>query len=131
MVFEEQYFCKLLNGIDCSEEKISEASNYMIKFIDNYKIIVEIWFNFFKSTKLSEAKLGLFYLMHETMFQSYIQKKDKYIIKFGSLMEEIISILIKSFGEELDFINKLIKIVEFWEKKMFFSKNYIDKLKRR
>ena len=129
MVFEEQYFCKLLNGIDCSEEKISEASNYMIKFIDNYKIIVEIWFNFFKSTKLSEAKLGLFYLMHETMFQSYIQKKDKYIIKFGSLMEEIISILIKSFGEELDFINKLIKIVEFWEKKMFFSKNYIDKLK--
>ena len=44
-------------------------------------------------------------------------------------MEEIISILIKSFGEELDFINKLIKIVEFWEKKMFFSKNYIDKLK--
>ena len=44
-------------------------------------------------------------------------------------MEDIISILIKSFGEELDFINKLIKIVEFWEKKMYFSKNFIDKLK--
>ena len=129
MVFEEQYYCKLLNGIDCSEEKISEVSNYMIKYIDNYKIIVEIWFNFFKSTKLSEAKLGLFYLLHEVMFQSYIQKKEKYIIKFGSIMEDVISILIKSFGEELDFVNKLIKIVEFWEKKMYFSKNFIDKLK--
>ena len=129
MVFEEQYFCKLLNGIDCSEEKITETSNYMLKYIDNYKIIVDIWFNFFKSSKLSEAKLGLFYLLHEVMFQSYIQKKEKYIVKFGSIMEDIISILIKSFGEELDFINKLIKIVEFWEKKMFFSKNYIDKLK--
>jgi hypothetical protein len=129
MVFEEQYFCKLLNGIDCSEEKITEASNYMIKYIENYKIIVDIWFNFFKSAKLSEAKLGLFYLLHEVMFQSYIQKKDKYIIKFGSIMEEVISILIKSFGEELDFVNKLIKIVEFWEKKMYFSKNFIDKLK--
>ena len=129
MVFEEQYFCKLLNGIDCSEEKIKETSNYMLKYIDNYKIIVDIWFNFFKSTKLSEAKLGLFYLLHEVMFQSYIQKKDKYIIKFGSIMEEVISILIKSFGEELDFINKLIKIIEFWEKKLYFSKNFIDKLK--
>ena len=129
MVFEEQYYCKLLNGIDCSEEKISEVSNYMIKYIENYKIIVEIWFNFFKSTKLSEAKLGLFYLLHEVMFQSYIQKKEKYIIKFGSIMEDVISILIKSFGEELDFVNKLIKIVEFWEKKMYFSKNFIDKLK--
>ena len=37
-------------------------------------------------------------------------------------MEDIISILIKSFGEELDFINKLIKIVEFWEKKCIFLK---------
>ena len=129
MVFEEQYYCKLLNGIDCSEEKISEVSNYMIKYIENYKIIVEIWFNFFKSTKLSEAKLGLFYLLHEVMFQSYIQKKEKYIIKFGSIMEDVISILIKSFGEELDFVNKLIKIVEFWEKKIYFSKNFIDKLK--
>ena len=129
MVFEEQYYCKLLNGIDCSEEKISEVSNYMIKYIENYKIIVEIWFNFFKSTKLSEAKLGLFYLLHEVMFQSYIQKKEKYIIKFGSIMEDVISILIKSFGEELDFVNKLINIVEFWEKKMYFSKNFIDKLK--
>jgi hypothetical protein len=129
MVFEEQYFCKLLNGIDCSEEKITETSNYMLKYIDNYKIIVDIWFNFFKSSKLSEAKLGLFYLLHEVMFQSYIQKKEKYVIKFGSIMEDIISILIKSFGEELDFINKLIKIVEFWEKKMYFSKNFIDKLK--
>ena len=129
MVFEEQYFCKLLNGIDCSEEKITETSNYMIKYIDNYKIIVEIWFNFFKSNKLSEAKLGLFYLLHEVMFQSYLQKKEKYIIKFGSIMEDVISILIKSFGEELDFINKLMKIVEFWEKKMYFSKNFIDKLK--
>ena len=101
----------------------------MIKYIENYKIIVDIWFNFFKSAKLSEAKLGLFYLLHEVMFQSYIQKKDKYIIKFGSIMEEVISILIKSFGEELDFVNKLIKIVEFWEKKMYFSKNFIDKLK--
>ena len=55
MVFEEQYFCKLLNGIDCSEEKITETSNYMLKYIDNYKIIVDIWFNFFKSSKLSEA----------------------------------------------------------------------------
>ena len=44
-------------------------------------------------------------------------------------MEDVISILIKSFGEELDFVNKLIKIVEFWEKKMYFSKNFIDKLK--
>ena len=129
MVFEEQYFCKLLNGIDCSEEKITETSNYMLKYIDNYKIIVEIWFNFFKSMKLSETRLGLFYLLHEVMFQSYIQKKDKYIIKFGSIMENIISILIKSFGEEIDFINKLLKIVEFWEKKMYFSKNFIDKLK--
>ena len=34
MVFEEQYFCKLLNGIDCSEEKITETSNYMLKYID-------------------------------------------------------------------------------------------------
>ena len=125
MVFEEQYFCKLLNGIDCSEEKITETSNYMLKYIDNYKIIVEIWFNFFKSMKLSETRLGLFYLLHEVMFQSYIQKKDKYIIKFGSIMENIISILIKSFGEEIDFINKLLKIVEFWEKKnVFFQKFY-------
>ncbi len=129
MVFEEQYFCKLLNGIDCSEEKIIETSNYMIKYIDNNKIIVEIWFNFFKSAKFSEAKLGLFYLLHEVMFQSYVQKKEKYIIKFGSILEEVINILIKSFGEELDFINKLLKIIEFWEKKMYFSKNFIDKLK--
>ena len=129
MVFEEQIYCKLLNGIDCSEEKISEASNYMIKYIDNYKIIVDIWFNFFKSTKLSDAKLGLFYLLHEVMFQSYILKKDKYIMKFGSIMEEIIHILIKSFGEELEFVNRLLKIIEFWEKKMYFSKQYIDKLR--
>ena len=129
MVFEEQIYCKLLNGIDCSEEKISEASNYMIKYIDNYKIIVDIWFNFFKSTKLGDAKLGLFYLLHEVMFQSYILKKDKYIMKFGSIMEEIIHILIKSFGEELEFVNRLLKIIEFWEKKMYFSKQYIDKLR--
>ena len=37
MVFEEQFLCKLLNGMDCSEEKITEASNYMIKNIDNYR----------------------------------------------------------------------------------------------
>ena len=129
MVFEEQIYCKLLNGIDCSEEKISEASNYMIKYIDNYKIIVDIWFNFFKSTKLGDAKLGLFYLLHEVMFQSYVLKKDKYIMKFGSIMEEIIHILIKSFGEELEFVNRLLKIIEFWEKKMYFSKQYIDKLR--
>ena len=130
MVFEEQIYCKLLNGIDCSEEKITEASNYMIKYIDNYKIIIDIWFKFFKSTKLSEVKLGLFYLMHEVMFQSYILKKEKYIMKFGAIMEEIIQILIKSFGEELEFVNKLLKIIEFWEKKMYFSKQYIDTLRK-
>ena len=130
MVFEEQIYCKLLNGIDCSEEKITEASNYMIKYIDNYKIIIDIWFKFFKSTKLSEVKLGLFYLMHEVMFQSYILKKEKYIMKFGVIMEEIIQILIKSFGEELEFVNKLLKIIEFWEKKMYFSKQYIDNLRK-
>ena len=47
MVFEEQFLCKLLNGMDCSEDKITEASNYMIKNIDNYIIIVDIWLNFF------------------------------------------------------------------------------------
>ena len=31
--------------------------------------------------------------MHEVMFQSYILKKDKYIIRFGSIMEEIIFIM--------------------------------------
>ena len=129
MVFEEQYYCKLLNGIDCSEEKISEVSNYMIKYIENYKIIVEIWFNFFKSTKFTEVKLGLFYLMHEVMFQSYVLKKDKYIMKFGSNMEEVINIMIKTFGEDLEFINRLLKLIEFWEKKMYFSKNFIDKLR--
>ena len=129
MVFEEQFFCKLLNGMDCSEEKITEASNYMIKYIDNYKMIVDIWLNFFKSTKSGDTKLGLFYLMHEVMFQTYILKKDKYIIRFGSIMEEVIHIIIKSFGDELEFINRLLKIIEFWEKKMYFSKQYIDKLK--
>lgn len=129
MVFEEQFFCKLLNEIDCSEEKISEASNYMIKNIDNNKLIVDIWFNFFKSTKFSEIKLGLFYLMHEVMFQSYIIKKDKYIMKFGANMEEVINIMIKTFGEDLEFVNRLLKIIEFWEKKMYFSKNFIDKLR--
>ena len=129
MVFEEQFLCKLLNGMDCSEEKITEASNYMIKYIDNYRIIVDIWLNFYKSTKSGDTKLGLFYLMHEVMFQSYILKKDKYIIRFGSIMEEVILIMIKSFGDELEFINKLLKIIEFWEKKMYFSKQYIDKLK--
>ena len=94
MVFEEHYYCKLLNEIDCSEEKIKEASNYMIKYIDtNNKIMVDIWFNFFKSTKLSDVKLGLFYLAHEVMFQSYILKKDKFITKFGQIMKDIIQIL--------------------------------------
>ena len=37
---------------------------------------------------------------------------DKFIIKFGSNMEEIINIMIKSFGEELEFINRLLKIIE-------------------
>ena len=60
MVFKEQMYCKLLNGIDCNEEKITEVSNYMIKYIDNYKIIIDIWFKFFKSTKLSEVKLAFF-----------------------------------------------------------------------
>lgn len=129
MVFEEQFFCKLLNGMDCSEEKISEASNYMIKNIDNCRIIVDIWFNFFKSTKSGDTKLGLFYLMHEVMFQSYILNKDKYIIRFGSIMEEVISIIIKAFGEELEFIIRLLKLIEFWEKKMYFSKQFIDKLR--
>ena len=129
MVFEEQFFCKLLNGMDCSEEKISEASNYMIKNIDNCRLIIDIWFNFFKSTKSGDTKLGLFYLMHEVMFQSYVLNKDKYIIKFGYIMEEIINIMIKAFGEELEFIIRLLKIIEFWEKKMYFSKQFIDKLK--
>ena len=129
MVFEEQLYCKLLNEIDCSEEKITEACNYMIKNIDNYKLIVDIWFNFFKSTKFTEVKLGLFYLMHEVMFQSYVLKKDKYIMKFGSNMEEVINIMIKTFGEDLEFINRLLKLIEFWEKKMYFSKNFIDKLR--
>ena len=129
MVFEEQFFCKLLNEIDCSEEKITEASNYMIKNIDSYKLIVDIWFNFFKSTKFTEVKLGLFYLMYEVMFQSYVLKKDKYITKFGSNMEEVIQIMIKTFGEDLEFVNRLFKIIEFWEKKMYFSKNFIDKLR--
>ena len=129
MVFEEQFLCKLLNGMDCSEEKITEASNYMIKNIDNYRIIVDIWLNFFRSTKSGDTKLGLFYLLHEVMFQSYVLNKDKFIIKFGSNMEEIINIMIKSFGEELEFINRLLKIIEFWEKKMYFSKQYIDKLR--
>ena len=129
MVFEEQFLCKLLNGMDCSEEKITEASNYMIKNIDNYRIIVDIWLNFFRSTKSGDTKLGLFYLLHEVMFQSYVLNKDKFIIKFGSNMEEIINIMLKSFGEELEFINRLLKIIEFWEKKMYFSKQYIDKLR--
>ena len=129
MVFEEQFFCKLLNGMDCSEEKISEASNYMIKNIENCRLIIDIWFNFFKSTKSGDTKLGLFYLMHEVMFQSYVLNKDKYIIKFGYIMEEIINIMIKAFGEELEFIIRLLKIIEFWEKKMYFSKQFIDKLK--
>ena len=129
MVFEEQFFCKLLNEIDCSEEKITEASNYMIKNIDSYKLIVDIWLNFFKSTKFTEVKLGLFYLMHEVMFQSYVLKKDKYIMKFGSNMEEVIQIMIKTFGEDLEFVNRLLKVIEFWEKKMYFSKNFIDKLR--
>ena len=129
MVFEEQFLCKLVNGMDCSEEKITEASNYMIKNIDNYRIIVDIWLNFFRSTKSGDTKLGLFYLLHEVMFQSYVLNKDKFIIKFGSNMEEIINIMLKSFGEELEFINRLLKIIEFWEKKMYFSKQYIDKLR--
>jgi hypothetical protein len=129
MVFEEQFFCKLLSEIDCSEEKITEASNYMIKNIDSYKLIVDIWLNFFKSTKFTEVKLGLFYLMHEVMFQSYVLKKDKYIMKFGSNMEEVIQIMIKTFGEDLEFVNRLLKVIEFWEKKMYFSKNFIDKLR--
>ena len=129
MVFEEQFLCKLLNGMDCSEEKITEASNYMIKNIDNYRIIVDIWLNFFRSTKSGDTKLGLFYLLHEVMFQSYVLNKDKFIIKFGSNMEEIINIMLKSFGEELEFINRLLKIIEFWEKKMYYSKQYIDKLR--
>ncbi len=130
MVFEEQFFCKLLSEIDCSEEKISEASNYMIKNIDNNKLIVEIWFNFFKSTKFSEIKLGLFYLMHEVMFQSYILKKDKYIMKFGSNMEEVINIMIKTFGEDLEFVNRLLKIIEFWEKKNVFFKKFYRQAKK-
>ena len=129
MVFEENFLCKLFNEMDCSEEKISEASNYMIKYIDYFKIIVDIWLNFFRSTKSGENKLGLFYLLHEVMFQSYALKKDKYIIRFGATMEEIVNIMIKSFGEELEFINKFLKIIEFWEKKMYFSKQFIDKLK--
>ena len=129
MVFEEQFLCKLLNGMDCSEEKISEASNYMIKNIDNNRIIVDIWLNFFRSTKIGETKLGLFYLLHEVMFQSYILNKDKYIIRFGSIMEEVIHIMLKSFGEDLGFVNTLLKMIEFWEKKMYFSKQYIDKLR--
>ena len=130
MVFEEHYYCKLLNEIDCSEEKIKEASNYMIKYIDtNNKIMVDIWFNFFKSTKLSDVKLGLFYLAHEVMFQSYILKKDKFITKFGQIMKDIIQILIQSFGQELEFIQNLIKIIEFWEKKMYFSKKFIESLR--
>ena len=59
--------------------------------------------------------------MHEVMFQSYILKKEKYIMKFGAIMEEIIHILIKSFGEELEFVNKLLKIIEFWEKRCIFK----------
>ena len=42
------------------KKKITEASNYMIKYIYNYKIIIDIWFKFFKSTKLSEIKLAFF-----------------------------------------------------------------------
>ena len=57
------------------------------------------------------------------MFQSYILKKEKYIMKFWVIMEEIIHILIKSLGEELEFVNKLLKIIEFWEKKMYFQNN--------
>ena len=69
-------------------------------------------------------KLGLFYLMHEVMFQSYILKNDKYIIRFGSIMEEVINIMIKAFGEELEFITRLLKINEFWEKNVFFKAIY-------
>ena len=132
MVFEEQYFCKLINGLDCSEENITKVANYMLKYLDNYQTIVKIWNHFFNSTKSSDLKLALFYLSHEVMFQNYIDKSgksDTYIIAFGTIMEDIINVLIKTFGEELDFINNLLKIIEFWEKKMYFSINFIDKLK--
>lgn len=129
MVFDQQHLSKLLNSMDCSEEKITEASTYMLTYIDNYQQIMKIWYHFFTTTKLADVKLGLFYLCHELMFQSYIHKEDKYIKSFGYLMEEILNILIKSFGDELDFINKLYKIVEYWEKKMYFSFSFISKLK--
>jgi len=129
MVFDDKYFYKILNELDCSEEKITEVTNYMMANIENYRIIVDIWFNCFKVTKIAENKLGLFYLMHEAMFEGYAKKKDKYIIKFGSIMEEIIQIMLKAFGDELDFVKKLLKILEFWEKKMYFSKIFIEKLK--
>lgn len=129
MGFDEQHLGKLLNSMDCSEEKIAEATTYMLNYIENYQLIIKMWYHFFTTTKLSDVKLGLFYLAHELMFQSYIHKKDKYIIAFGCFMEEIIHILIKSFGDELDFVNKLLKIIEYWEKKMYFSYNFISKLK--
>ncbi len=53
-IFQEQLLCKLLNEMDCSEEKISEASNYMIKNIDNSRIIVDIWLYF-----LNQLNLGI------------------------------------------------------------------------
>ena len=129
MLFDEQKFSSLLGTIDLTSTKIKQFANYMLNNIDNSQLIVKIWKNDFLNTKSGDVHLALIYLCHEIMYQSYLKKSDKFIVRFGDILEEVFQFLAKAFGNDLDTINIFLKLIDFWSEKMFFSQIFINQLR--
>ena len=129
MIFDEQKFFSLLTNIDLTSSKIKQISNYMLNHIDNSQSIVKIWKNYFLYSKSGDVHLALIYLCHDIMYQSYLKKNDKYIVRFGDILEEVFHFSSKAFGNDLDTINIFLKLIDFWSEKMYFSQNFIKQLR--
>lgn len=127
MIFDEQKFSSLLGTIDQTQFQIKKISNYAVYFIENANSIVKIYKDFFYYTTSTETKIALIYLLNDIFEDSTLKKNNIFVIEFGDILCELFDSLASTI-EDIDIIKRLIKIINLWEKKMYYSHSFCNKM---
>ena len=127
MIFDEQKFSSLLGTIDQTQFQIKKISNYAVYFIENANSIVKIYKDFFYYTTSIDTKIAPIYLLNDIFEDSTLKKNNIFVIEFGDILCELFDSLASTI-EDIDIIKRLIKIINLWENKMYYSHSFCNKM---
>ena len=100
----------------------------MVYYISHSNTIVKIWNSYFHFCKSADIRLALIYLAHEVFEQTAPLENDTYIIEFGDVFLEAFETLATNTND-LDIINRLLKLINKWKENLYYSHDFLQKLK--